>query len=257
MNDVYIQLQIYSPSPNFRKPSNKPKMVIKLMAWCARSGIINGRNSTWGAEWWAHAEDQVLRTTLFHAEVLVAGQLNRNWNFDVFWIRGATEVYLRVLGGARHVWFCSTDAAITSKSRLKVLVTLWFALCKSVRWVAHESVMLPCPYMWFSPFFWRVHYTCGSPLLNLWALFHCDKGSLWKNEKKKKKKKKKKKTWHGPSCSSAHRRTTFVQRCWTHALIAGSIRSSTAAIRCVPRLRMKIELYGINSCDVSRCFKMF
>lgn len=33
-----------------------------------RSGIINGRNSTWGAEWWAHAEDQVLRTTLFHAE---------------------------------------------------------------------------------------------------------------------------------------------------------------------------------------------
>lgn len=34
----------------------------------ARSGIINGRNSTWGAEWWAHAEDQVLRTTLFHAE---------------------------------------------------------------------------------------------------------------------------------------------------------------------------------------------
>jgi len=34
----------------------------------ARSAMINGRNTTWGDEWWDHAEDQVLRTTLFHAE---------------------------------------------------------------------------------------------------------------------------------------------------------------------------------------------
>mmetsp|Transcript_32823 Transcript_32823/g.78533 ORF Transcript_32823/g.78533 Transcript_32823/m.78533 type:complete len:329 (-) Transcript_32823:88-1074(-) len=33
-----------------------------------RQDVINGRNTTWGAEWWDHAEDQVLRTTLFHAE---------------------------------------------------------------------------------------------------------------------------------------------------------------------------------------------